>query len=124
MNKKKSCRFQTAKDGSLEIVLPLNPEVVQTAEKTARIIGVDHNEMVLEWFNDLVPCLAEMIEEQCADCATFATREDAEAFLGRLRAAKPWLSSEYVPVETDCGSWAIEYPIEKAQAAILAHRAA
>ena len=110
MNKKKSCRFQTAKDGSLEIVIPLNAEVVQTAEKTARIIGVDQDKMVLEWFNDLVPCIAEMIEDQCIDVATFATQKDAEAFLVRLRDAKPWMSPQYAPYEESGGEWVIKHP--------------
>jgi hypothetical protein len=64
--KNQKCRFQTAKDGNLEMVVPLSRDFMRRADKLAATLGLDRDQMILEWFDFGVPWMAENLEDNVA----------------------------------------------------------
>jgi hypothetical protein len=61
--KKQTCRFTTAKDGKLEMVVPLSRDFMLRADKLAATLGLDRDQMILEWFDFGVPWMADNLED-------------------------------------------------------------
>ena len=61
--KKNKCRFQTAKDGKREMVIPLSRSFMLRASKVAACVGHDRDQMILDWFDFGVPWMADNLED-------------------------------------------------------------
>lgn len=105
--KKNKCRFQTAKDGKREMVVPLSRDFMRTADKMAALLGQDRDQMILDWFDWGVPCLADNLEDNVITHAEFKSEADCLAYIGRMG----W--SGHAPLRTGKTCWIAEHPFDR-----------
>jgi hypothetical protein len=119
--KNKGVRFHTDENGQLNILIPLTREFMRRADKTAHLVARDRDQMILEWFDWGADSWADNIEDNVVHEAEFDTPEEVEAFIGRLRKARPHVQlGDYAPAQTPWGTWVAEHPLirEQREAAI------
>lgn len=105
--KKQKCRFQTATDGKREMVVPLSRDFLRTAEKMAKLLNKDRDQLVLEWFDFSVPHLADQLEDNALAYSAFKTEAECLEFIDRIG----W--DTHTPLRISRGCWKAEHPFDR-----------
>lgn len=103
MHKNKAARVQAGKNGGVEIVVQLTPEIVGTAEEFADRLQVSREEVLTSYFADMLESIPDALREFIPEGWVFPTREAAETFIDR-EALDP---RQYIAEEYEYGGWGV-----------------
>lgn len=102
MHKNKAARVQAGKNGGVEVILTMTPEIIAKAEEVATRLQVTREEILSTYFADTLGA-PDALEEYCLAAWTFPTKAKAEAFIER-EGMNP---RQYVPEQWQSGGWGI-----------------
>lgn len=100
---KKTARVQTGKDGGVEVVLSLTPEIIAKAEEFATRLQVSREDVLASYFADTLTTATDAVEEYCLVAWVFPARDKAEAFIKR-EGLNP---RQYVAEQWESGGWSV-----------------
>lgn len=103
MHKNKAVRVQAGKNGGVEIVVQLTPEIVGTAEEFADRLQTSREEVLTNYFADMLESIPDALREFIPAGWVFPTREAAEAFIER----EELNPRQYIAEEYESGGWGI-----------------
>lgn len=83
--KKQTCRFTTAKDGSLELTITIPAQAVAMADHYAALLPSTREEVLRSYLPVCFDTLHEGIEDHCLVAWIFPTGAAAEGFIKRER---------------------------------------
>jgi len=83
MHKNKTCRFKTAKDGTLEVTITIPARAVAKADEFAARLPSTREEVLRSYLESCFETLHEGIEDHCLVAWIFATAAEGEAFIKR-----------------------------------------
>ena len=120
MHKHKIARVQAGTNGGVEVVLCLTPEIIATAEESARRLQVTSEEVLTAYFTDLAGSqfAPDAIREYIPEGWVFPTKERADAFIEREQLdTRRYFTEQYESggwAITDTADYSVEYPDEQA----------
>lgn len=83
--KKQTCRFQTAKDGTLEVTITIPAQAVAMADDYAARLPSTREEVLRTYLVSCFETLHDGIEDHCKVAWMFSTAAEAESFIKRER---------------------------------------
>lgn len=83
MHKNKTCRFTTAKDGSLEVTITIPARAVAKADEFAARLPSTREEVLRSYLASCFETLHDGIEDHCLVAWMFSTAAEAESFIER-----------------------------------------
>lgn len=83
MSKNKTCRFTTAKDGSLEVTITIPAKAVRMADEYAVRLPSTREEVLRSYLASCFDTLHEGIEDHCRVGWIFPTAAAGESFIKR-----------------------------------------
>lgn len=83
MHKNKTCRFTTARDGSIEVTITIPAEAIAKADEFAARLPSTREEVLRSYLESCFETLHEGIEDHCRVAWIFPTAAEGEAFIKR-----------------------------------------
>lgn len=81
--KKQTCRFQTAKDGNLEVTITIPAQAVAKADEYAARLPSTREKVLRTYLASCFETLHQGIEDHCRVAWIFPTAAEGEAFIKR-----------------------------------------
>lgn len=120
MHKNKIARVQAGTNGGVEIVVCLTPEIIATAEESARRLQVNREHVLTTYFADCLENAPDGIREFIPEGWVFPTKERADGFIEREQLdARRYFAEEYEGGGwgvTDRAQYVVEFPRQHAVA--------
>jgi hypothetical protein len=119
----KTCRFTTAKDGSLEVTITIPAQAVAKADEFAARLPSTREEVLKSYLASCFDTLHEGIEDHCLVGWIFPTAEEGESFIKR---EKLDLRGTSLVEWSDGSGFSVDtlYQLDKRMALILEEREA